>query len=241
MAEILPLGPLETNALWIADEAVALPLAVDHLDIAAQDEDLLLILLASGGTACPKMWVYLDAGADPLWVSEPFGTCHDDAQAFRTERGIEVISPATDLGQSGDVRYWLEGHEVHEAQAPLKSLGFTQVTQWEGMHPKRLVDDPAWEAWFLKRVGPVGLLELRGLFEQASLFFWDGDWLVAEGCKADACDELRGVLMLHKDGDRVSAAVQRKNGNIQQPMLLMASEDNDVIQAFIRMYEAQDE
>ncbi|WP_226554112.1 hypothetical protein [Celeribacter naphthalenivorans] len=127
VAEILPLGPLETDALWIADEPVALPLVVDHLDIAAQDGDLLLILLASGGTACPKMWAYVDAGADPIWVSEPFGTCHDDAQALRTERGIEVISPASAPGQSGDLRYWLEGRDIHEVLDEPVSPGSIQT------------------------------------------------------------------------------------------------------------------
>ncbi len=239
VAEILPLGPLETDALWIADEPVALPLVVDHLDIAAQDGNLLLILLASGGTACPKMWAYVDAGADPIWVSEPFGRCHDDAQALRTERGIEVISPAIAPGQSGHLLYWLEGRDIHEAQASSMSLGLPQVAQWEGMSPKLLVNDPAWEAWFLKRVGPVGLLALRDVFEQASLLSWEGDWLVAEGCKAGECSARLGVLMLHKEGDRLAAAVQRRDGAEMQPVLLIGRENADVLQAFIRWWDAQ--
>ena len=239
VAEILPLGPLEADALWIADEPVALPLVVDHLDIAAQDGDLLLILLASGGTGCPKMWAYVDAGADPIWVSEPFGTCHDDAQALRTERGIEVISPAADPGQSGHLLYWLEGRDIREVQASSTSLGLTHVAQWEGMSPKLLVNDPAWEAWFLKRVGPVGLLELRNTFEQASLLSWEGDWLVAEGCKAGECSARLGVLMLHKDGDRLAAAVRRRDGAVSQPMLLIGRENADMLQAFIRLRDAQ--
>ncbi|MBW6419046.1 hypothetical protein [Celeribacter sp. PS-C1] len=209
VAEILPLAPIGADALYLADAPVDLPLAVDHLDIAAQDGNLLLILLASGGTACPKMWAYVDAGADPVWVSEPFGTCHDNAQAQMTERGIEVISPATDPGQSGDLRYWLEGREIHEARAPSKSLGFTQVAQWEGRHPKLLVNDPAWEGRFLAAVGPIGLLELRALFEQASVLEWEGDWLVAQGCKANACGHLKGALAMRRDGHALVAVIGR--------------------------------
>ncbi|TNE66727.1 MAG: hypothetical protein EP336_08890 [Rhodobacteraceae bacterium] len=209
VAEILPLGPFDTDALYLADEAVDLPQAADHLDIAAQDGDVLLILLASGGTGCPKQWVYVDAGSEPVWVSDMFGTCHDDGKALVTERGIEVISPATEPGQSGDVRYWLVGHELHEELGPPKSLGFTQVAEWQGQHPKLLVNDPAWEGRFLATVGAVGLLDLRALFEQASFLEWQGDWLVASGCKTDACGYLEGALAMSRDGHAMVAVIDR--------------------------------
>ncbi|WP_460274129.1 hypothetical protein [Celeribacter sp. ULVN23_4] len=209
IAEILPLGPFQTDALYLADEPVDLPQSADHLDIAAQDGDMLLVMLGSGGTACPKMWVYVDASETPAKVSEMFGTCHDDAKVSLTARGIEVVTPSAKPDESADVTYWIENDAVHESLGPPKSMGYTQVEEWDGQHPKLLVNDPAWEGRFLATVGPVGLLNLRALFEQASWLHWEGEWLVARGCKTDACGYLEGAVALSRDGQAIVAVVDR--------------------------------
>lgn len=231
--ELLPLGPIETDVLVIGDREVPIPFSAMAMEIVGQDGDLLLVKLASGGTACPLQWVFVDARHVPAQVSEVFGTCYDGGKVTVGPKGLELITPATRPDSTGDMRYWFEGGEVRSELGPSRTMGLLDVADWEGMDPRFIVNDPTWEGWFLKRVGPAGLLDLRALFDVSAPFAWDGDWLVGEGCKRDACGERRGVLMMHRSGERAAAAVSdvaRKPETV-----VFGREDADALDAFIRL------
>ncbi|MCA0044022.1 hypothetical protein LA304_10995 [Celeribacter sp. ASW11-22] len=235
--EILPIGEIGTDTLYIGNRPVELPRLADRLEVAGQDGDLLLVRLGSFGTACPNMWVFVDATKAPAKVSDMFGTCHDSYEVRVGADGLELRTPSVEPDESGDMRYWFADGVVHEELGPPTSLGLNTVSEWGGEYPKFLVNDPMWEGAMLTHIGPVGLLDLRSLFEMQSAFEWEGDWLVATGCRTDACGSLGGVLALSRDGSRMVAMVHRDEGAPKDGLAIYGDDAGDLPHTLIEFQE----
>jgi hypothetical protein len=82
--------------------------------IEAERGSLLPVGLGSGGTACPALWTWLDAGDPGFRRTEAFGTCSDLAAVTSDAGTVTVTLPSLDGNRPGSAFVWDGKGEVVE-------------------------------------------------------------------------------------------------------------------------------
>ena len=172
--------------------------------------DVVLVSLASGGTACPAEYVWLDTRPGQIRLTDRFGTCSDLPTVTWDSESVIVTLPSMVPGE-GPVAFVWDGKG-----AAVRGMGLAHppsglppaagATVWIGRHPAEVLVAPEWQQTLLSLMGEVALRDAQRIISVGHLFAADGPWVAGGGCQPHACDVTRGAVALHQDG-RIGVAL----------------------------------
>jgi hypothetical protein len=173
--------------------------------------DLVLLMLSTGGNACPGFfsWVHVTPGAERM--TEPFGTCSDLAEVTWDSETVTVTLPSMVNGQPGEVAFVYDGRVVREVQLGLSASGKgpdVGADAWIGGHPGELVSSSEWDGALRALVGQGRIEAVRGLIVVASTMQQDGDWVAGSGCMPHECNRAYGAIAINRRDGRLIVALR---------------------------------
>ena len=193
--------------------------------------DLVLIFLATGGTACPGrfVWVHVTTGDERM--TEPFGTCSDLAEVTWDSETVTVIMPSMRADAPGKVAFVYDGksavREVQTGPATIATGPDTGVAALVGTYPGDLVASSEWEAALTALVGAGRIDDARRMLAVSGPMQAEGDWVTGQGCMQHNCGRAFGALAIHRGDGRMVMALQDRDG----PPQLFGQIDGAVPQA----------
>lgn len=212
-----PLGPARVEGEAFSDEG--LRLIVGDRELLRSTEDmaiwpaavvgnLLLVGLASGGTACAAQWrwVNLRTGA----ATEPFGTCSDSAEVSAVEEDRVVVTMPSwnpDFPRSDFVYNGATMTEVPLPQEPAAVPPGTPGDAWIGRYPYEIFVASDWRGPLVALLGAEGYDLAQEAFGIAGPFEAQGEWVAGWGCMAHACGVLGGAVAIHRGDGRLLVAI----------------------------------
>lgn len=215
-----PLGPTRVEGEAFSEEGLRLFVGDRELlrstdDMALWAEavvgDLLLVGLASGGTACEALWQWVDVRSGA--ASERFGTCSGAAEVTVAENGTVVVSmPGWDLDHpTSDFLYdGVAIVEVPGGQEPAELPPGTAGDAWVGHYGWELFMASDWRGPLVALLGEEAYDQGQAAFTTATPMGVEGDWVVGTGCVKHACDILEGAVAVHRKDGRVLVALSEE-------------------------------
>lgn len=215
-----PLGPTRVEGEAFSEEGLRLLVgdrellrSTDDMSIWAEASvgDLLLVGLASGGTACAVLWRWVDVRTGE--ATEPFGTCADVAEVREAEDGTAVVtmgSPDPDFPRSDFVFDGAAVVEVPLPQEPAALPPDAPADGWVGRFAYEPFVASDWRAPLVALLGETGYDLAQEAFGIAGPFEAQGKWVTGWGCMAHACDILEGALAIHREDGRLLVAISEE-------------------------------
>lgn len=148
--------------------------------IEAERGALLLVGLGSGGTACPALWAWVDAGDPGFRATEAFGTCSDLAAVTSDSETVTVTMPSFDPAE-GDVAFVWDGRgpvreEVRGQQPSGMEPGDPDA--WVGGCAADLFRASDWRGQLEAMMGAEAYREAQGVADLCAPMERRGDWVV---------------------------------------------------------------
>ncbi|MFN4154765.1 MAG: hypothetical protein ACK4HF_08930 [Paracoccaceae bacterium] len=178
--------------------------------------DVVLVSVASGGSACPAQFVWLDTRPGLVRLTERFGTCSDLVEVSWDAESVIVTMPSMRPGEGPVAFHWggksAAIREVALAQPPSGIAVTAPPTAWLGRHPSEFLSAPEQREGLVALLGADGLLAAQRIISVGAMFAADGAWIAAGGCQPHACESAEGAVALHPDGRIVVALWEESAG-----------------------------
>lgn len=192
-------------------------LAVDEfpvLWIEAQAGSLLLVGLSEGGTACPALWTWVDAGDPGFRRSETFGTCSDLVESVTHDSETVTVT----LGSSDDDHpfsaFTWDGRgavvEAPQGQPPSGAPPGGDPRAWVGRLPFELVRTSDWRPALVALMGEEGYDRAQEAIGSASPMEVQGKWVAGAGF--DRLSGGSGAVAISLDDGRLLVALRDAEG-----------------------------
>ena len=127
--------------------------------------NLVLLVLPTGGTACPAMFAWADTTPGAVSVGTPFGTCSDLAEVSHDAESVTVTLPSMEAGK-GPVAFRWDGKAMTTAQLAVPPSGNTPAmgaAVWSGRYAYEFLTAPEWQDVLLGLMGKDDLLNAQTL------------------------------------------------------------------------------
>lgn len=171
--------------------------------------DVVLVSMASGGTACPALYAWLDTRPGMIRLTQAFGTCSDLAEVSWDSESVIVTLPSMVPGE-GKVAFRWDGKVVTETALAVPKSGMLSsagAAAWVGKHPNELMEAPEWRGAFVALMGEVAFQDALRIIQVAQNLEQDGNWVAASGCQPHACDVTLGAVAVSLTDGRIVVAL----------------------------------
>ncbi len=178
--------------------------------LADADHDWALVQGFHGGNMCGRGVTVLRISATGVTVMGELGTCTWQPHDIRVYHDAFEMDTWEDTFRVDYITYRFDAtgasatrHEGAFAGAPMAGAG-PDVTRWLGVHFGQIVEDAGERARFLSIMSQEELESLVVNIAVGGSFERQGDWLLAAGCMAHACNTNGAVV-----GIRISTGEPR--------------------------------
>lgn len=171
--------------------------------------DVVLISMASGGSACPAMYAWLDTRPGMIRLTQAFGTCSDLAEVSWDSEAVIVTLPSLVPGE-GSVAFRWDGKAVTQTKLAVPLSGqppMAGVAGWIGQHPGELLAAPEWRPEFALLMGEAAFQDALRIIQVGGMLERDGDWVAAGGCQPHVCDVTQGAVAVSLTDGRIVVAL----------------------------------
>ncbi len=171
--------------------------------------DVVLVSMASGGSACPALYAWLDTRPGMIRLTQAFGTCSDLAEVSWDSEAVIVTLPSLVPGE-GPVAFRWDGKALTQTKLAVPLSGqppMAGVAGWFGRHPGELLAAPEWRPAFASLMGEAALQDALRIIQVGGMLERDGDWVAAGGCQPHACDVTQGAVAVSLTDGRIVVAL----------------------------------
>lgn len=174
-----------------------------------QAGDWLLVLLPTGGTACPAMFAWVNTAPGHVALGPSFGTCSDLAEVTEAGGTLTVTMPSLDPTKGPAAFHW-DGAAITEEQLAIPPSGLGPelgVAPWQGRYAHEFLTAPEWREPLLALMGDSDLTTAQTAAGMSDDFAPEDGWLVSKGCAPQQCDTLQTAVALRLSDNAVLVAL----------------------------------
>lgn len=178
-----------------------------YVSVEAQRGALYLIGVASGGTACPSLFVWLHTEGGAPRVTETFGNCSDLPGVSSDAETVTVTLPSS-TAADGFVSFVYDGKTIDERVVGQRVSGVGPVAEdWIGRYPFEVFRDADWRGPLVALMGEADYRRAGDVIATSSPFEAEGDWVTGTGFNS-RIDGARGAIALNRRDGRAVVAIR---------------------------------
>lgn len=204
--------------LMVGDRVAFASAEEPYLWIEASRGTLLLVGIATGGTACGAEWIWLDAADPGFRATERFGTCADAVTVTSDAETVTVSMASSDPDHPTSDFVW-DGkgpvREVPRGQEASASPPEAGADPWVGRYPYELMRAADWRGPLVDLLGEDGYAAAQAAIDSASPMAVEGGWVAGSGFERNA--GASGAVAIARDDGRLLVAV--RSGPDAEPRL----------------------